>query len=56
MTTREVVALAQSACQRAELELAAARQRGNALHLQLARLHWECTLRDLHRALVAVGS
>lgn len=56
MTTREVVAVAQRACQRAEAELTAARQAGDALLLQLARLHWECTLRDLHRAMMAVQS
>jgi hypothetical protein len=56
MTTREVIAIAQRACARAERELAGARQSGNALLLQLARLHWECTLRDLHRAMMAVQS
>lgn len=56
MTTGELVALARDACQRAELQLTAARRAGNAVHLQLARLHWECTLRDLHRALMAVES
>jgi hypothetical protein len=55
MTTREVVARAHDACQRAELELAIARQADSPLRLQLARLHWECTLRDLHRTLAAVG-
>jgi len=55
MTTRQVLALARVACRRAERELTMAREAGNELRLQLARLHWECTLRDLHRTLMAVG-
>lgn len=54
-TTLDVVRTAQRACTRAERELAHCRGAGDALRLQLARLHWECTLRDLHRALRAVG-
>lgn len=56
MTARVVLAVAQRACTRAERRMAVARRRGSALELQAARLHWEATLRDLHRALVAVGS
>lgn len=56
MTTCEVVSAARRACERAERELAATRLLGDALRLQLARLHWECTVRDLDRALQAVGA
>lgn len=55
MTTGQVVAVAQRACRRAERELAAAKRSRSSARMQLARLHWDCTLRDLHRTLVAVG-
>lgn len=57
MTTQgaKVVALARRAAARAERRITVARRAGNALELQAARVHWDHTLRDLHRTLVAVG-
>lgn len=55
MTPLQVVTVAQRACTRAERELGAAKRSRDGGRMQLARLHWEATLRDLHRALVAVG-
>jgi len=55
MTSREIVAAARSACKRAERRLAAARRAGSRLEQQAARLHWDHTVRDLHRVLLAVG-
>lgn len=51
----KVVAQARRASLRAERRITAARRSGNELELQAARAHWDHTLRDLHRVLVAVG-
>ncbi len=55
MTALQVVTAARRASVRAERELAEARRSGDVGKMRLARLHWECTLRDLHRVLLAVG-
>jgi hypothetical protein len=55
VTAVEVVDVAQRAARRAESELGAAKQALHPVRMQLARLHWEATLRDLHRVLVAVA-
>ena len=54
MTTRQVMALARRACDRAERRLAEARKRGNPLELQAAALVWQRACQDMHRVLVAV--
>lgn len=55
MTSREIVAVARSACKRAERRLSEARRSGKRTEQQAARAHWDNTLRDLQRVLRAVG-